>query len=99
MTISFSEYTPDPLRFDFNEANIITETSHRANDRASFMACLTALEEHTSDPYLVACVQGLLKKLPVLDDETFQVLLQDAKAGDVMFPGDYQLPKTSEISL
>ena len=94
-----SELFKTPFRLDFNEANIIAETSIRAVDRASFMRKLTALEEHTSDPYLVSCIKGLFDKLTMLEDEEFTRLLQDAKDRYVLFPANYQLPKTSEISL
>ena len=85
--------------FDFNEANIINETGHRSADRASFERHLVILAEHTSDPYLVSCVNELMHKLEPLSDADFQQLLEDAKAGNVLFPPNYSLPKTSEISL
>lgn len=99
MTLSEHEHIKISLYLDFNEANIITETSHRSNDRQSFMDRLSTLENFTSDPYLVNCVKGIRHKLSSLTDGEFLQLLQDAKAGDVMFPVNYQLPKTSEISL
>lgn len=95
-----TQRTPSKIiRFDFNEANIITETSHRAKDRTSFANCLTTLAKYTSDPYLVSCIEEIQRKLSSLNDEDFQILIEAAKSGQVLFPKDYSLPKTSEISL
>lgn len=93
------QYSKPTFRFDFNEANIITETSRRSEDRTAFFSRLKTLAEHTSDPYLLSCVNDLMIKLSPLSDTDFYSLMEDAKEGTVLFPKDYSLPKTSEISL
>ena len=96
--MAYTDTRTSHVHLDFNEVNIITE-NRMLKDRSSFMQRLSELEEHTSDPYLVRCLESLTGKLSLLSDEEFKILIRDAENGDLMFPANYALPNISELSL
>ena len=78
----------------FAEATIIS-ANRMMKDKSSFLQRLTDLLNHTTDRILLRDLQGLYDKVSALSEPAFDVLIQAAHAGEIMFPVNYKLPHLS----
>ena len=86
-----SEQMASHMYLTFAEATIIS-ANRMMKDKPSFLQRLTDLLNHTTDRILLRDLQGLYDKVSTLSEPAFEALIQDAAAGEVMFPVNYKLP-------
>lgn len=89
-----SERSPH-LQLSFHEANILMVNLRRQN-KSGFLARLSNLSSHTTDPDLLLVIEGLKDKILELSEDEFTALREDTIGGQVMFPPNYSLPNFTE---
>lgn len=83
------------MRLSFHEANILLENL-RTQNKVAFVARLTNLAQHTTDPFLLQVLVDLNNKILELTEDEFTALREAVSKGEVLFPANYVLPKFTD---
>lgn len=81
-------YSTSYFRLTFNEANIFME-NFKGRDKASLLIHLEKLSENTYDDILRQSTISLLKKIVMLSDDEYAILVNDAMQDRVLYPPNY----------
>lgn len=90
----FDEYNPHTI-LNFSEVNIING-NRMFREKSEFLEHLSDIQANTTDSILLCELRGLIEKINRLTDREFEMLLDDAETGALLFPPNYVLPITSE---
>lgn len=102
MSIDLTIIRDTNLCLTFLEANILVENlkttdpetrKTKIRQRAELFARLKQLIENTSDPVLQDAARTLLWKLAQLRQADYEQLSKDFQTSDLLFPGNYRLPR------
>lgn len=87
----FDGYNPHTT-LNFAEVNIING-NRMFKKKNEFLDHLSILQANTTDSVLLCELRGLIEKINRLSDKEFEMLLNDAETGTLLFPPNYVLPR------